>query len=98
MRTCRSILGSVAGGVVITLITGLYSNGLIGATRFGFPIYWLVRRVLAPQYNPWHIYVIGLVVDIVIWTLIIEIIYLAGRVLKKGDSKPRAKQKARRRR
>jgi hypothetical protein len=98
MRTFKSILGSVIGGAIITLITGLYSSGLIGATRYGLPLTWLIRRVLAPQYNPWRISVVGLVVDIVIWAVLIELAFLATRSMGKGaPAKSAAKTRRRRR-
>ena len=99
MRTGKSILGSVIGGAIITLITGLYSNGLIGATRYGLPLPWLVRRVLAPQYNPWRISAVGLIVDIVVWAILIELAFLATRSMgKSAPAKSAAKTRRRRKR
>lgn len=99
MRTSKSILGSIVGGAIVTLITGLYSNGLIGATRYGLPLSWLIRRVLAPQYNPWRINAAGFVVDIIIWAILIELAYLATRSMgKRAPAKSAAKTRRRRKR
>jgi len=47
---------SIFCGIVITLLTGLVQiKTLVGATKYGWPIPWLTRLVLAPQYNPWRI-------------------------------------------
>lgn len=76
---------SIIAGTVITLLTGLISNTqatLVGATHYGYPLSWLIRRVLAPQYFPWRINIVNLIIDIIIWTLIIGIILYA---IKKSE-------------
>lgn len=98
MRTCKSILGPIGGGIVVTLITGLYKgSSLIGATGYGFPMVWLRRLIIAPQYNPWRIGWVGLLVDILIWAVIIELLIF---VYCSINCKPKAQEKksARRRR
>jgi len=73
----RVVILSVIGGVILTLLTGLFSNTppmLVGATHYGYPLAWLVRLVLAPEYFPWQVNVSNLIVDIVIWILIVGII------------------------
>ncbi|WP_455276300.1 hypothetical protein, partial [[Eubacterium] cellulosolvens] len=71
---------SIIAGIVITLLTGFISNTkatLVGATHYGYPLAWLIRRVLAPQYFPWRIEIVNLIIDIVTWTLVIGIILYA---------------------
>jgi hypothetical protein len=70
----KTVIYSVIGGVVVTLLTGLISNTpamLVGAMHYGYPLAWLVRLVLAPEYFPWRVNVPNLVVDLVIWIIII---------------------------
>lgn len=62
---------SVVGGVVLTLVTGLVPlRTVLGATHYGFPMAWRIRRALAPEYFPWHVAWLGLVVDLVVWTAV----------------------------
>jgi hypothetical protein len=76
----RNWIYSIIFGIVITLLTGLISNTqakLVGATHYGYPLVWLIRRVLAPQYFPWRIDTVNLIIDIIIWTSVIGIILYA---------------------
>lgn len=60
---------SIAAGVVLTLLSGVVPlRTLAGGTHYGFPMAWLVRRVLAPEYFPWRVARLGLVVDLFVWT------------------------------
>ncbi|HVA83190.1 MAG TPA: hypothetical protein VNF06_03440 [Candidatus Aquilonibacter sp.] len=67
---------SIVGGVVITAITGLYNNmtGLIGATPYGFPATWIRWLAVGPQYSPWQVDPVGLVIDLVVWIVVVAII------------------------
>ena len=70
----KTVIYSVIGGVVVTLLTGFISNTpamLVGAMHYGYPLAWLVRLVLAPEYFPWRVNVPNLVVDLVIWIIIV---------------------------
>ena len=70
----KTVIYSVIGGVLVTLLTGLISNTpamLVGAMHYGYPLAWLVRLVLAPEYFPWRVNVPNLVVDLVIWIIIV---------------------------
>jgi len=97
MRTYKSLLGSIGGSIVITLITGLYHNmALIGATWYGFPLGWLIKRVLAPGYFPWHVSITNLIVDLVIWFVIIEVVYLAAKSLETKEEAPVPRKRRRR--
>ena len=63
---------SVAGGVLLTLMTGLVPlRALLGATHYGFPMAWLIRRVLAPESFPWRVSWLGLFVDLAVWTVVV---------------------------
>jgi len=71
----KLVVSSVLGGVLITLLTGLLSNTvLLGAEHYGYPLAWLVRLILAPEYFPWRVDVLNLIVDLVIWIIIIGIL------------------------
>jgi len=71
MDRTRLVGLALAGGVVLTLLTGLVPlRTLLGATHYGVPLPWLVRRVLAPEYFPWRVRWVGLLVDLVVWTAV----------------------------
>lgn len=93
MKTLKLVGTSIVGGVVITLVTGLFQTSqLIGASWYGYPLTWLYYRVLAPQYNPWVPSYPNLVVDIIFWTLIIAIIlFVADYAMGMGKSKGKRK-------
>ena len=79
MNAKRVVIISVVGGVVISLLTGLVSNTppmLVGAVWYGYPLAWLIRMVVAPEYFPWKVEVVGLIADIIVWTLIVLVILL----------------------
>ena len=64
----RTLIPAIIGGVAITLLTGLVSNTppmLVGAVWYGYPLAWLIRLVLAPEYFPWRVDVLFLVIDII---------------------------------
>lgn len=72
----RILFWSILGGVVITLLTGLVSNTpamWVGAALYGYPLAWLLRLVLAPEYFPWRIDWVNLVLDILVWVTIVRI-------------------------
>lgn len=77
MNAKRIVILSVVGGVLITLLTGLISNTppmLVGAMWYGYPVAWLFRLILAPEYFPWRVDVTALLVDIVAWTLVVAVV------------------------
>ncbi|OGD53381.1 hypothetical protein A3K80_05320 [Candidatus Bathyarchaeota archaeon RBG_13_38_9] len=68
---------SMIGGLVITLLTGLFTNMpvmLLGAAHYGYPFAWLIRLVIAPEHFPWRVNILNLVMDIVIWSIVVFII------------------------
>jgi len=71
---------AVIGGVVITLLTGLASHTpemLVGAVYYGYPFAWLEMLVIAPQYFPWVVRPVRLVLDIVVWAVVVWVILFA---------------------
>ena len=76
---------AVIGGVVITLLTGLINNtpeGLVGAVRYGYPLFWLVM-IVVPS-TPYVVRWLRLFIDIVVWAIVVWVIlFLAFRVRSK---------------
>jgi hypothetical protein len=70
MKRSRLVGLALAGGTVCTLLTGLYPlRTPMGATHYGFPLAWLTRLVVAPEYFPWRVNWPELVVDLLVWTV-----------------------------
>jgi hypothetical protein len=72
----KTVIPPLIGGVVITLLTGLLSNmpaPLLGAEHYGYPLPWLFRLILGPEYFPWRVDVVASVVDVVVWTIVIGV-------------------------
>ncbi|MFQ6020985.1 MAG: hypothetical protein ACE5J4_03155 [Candidatus Aenigmatarchaeota archaeon] len=87
MRTLTRIIISLTLAVIISLATGLLSNGfvlgdfpnirislepVIGITYWGYPLYWL-KRVVVPD-APYEISWVNLVTDIIIWFIMVFVI------------------------
>jgi hypothetical protein len=93
MRSYKSLVGSIVGGIAITLLTGFLNSAssvLAQGSTYGFPMAWLQRLPTAAA--SWKISATGLIVDIVIWVVIIEILYLAVRVTS-AEAKAAARSK-----
>jgi hypothetical protein len=76
----KLLIFAIIGGIVITLITGLINNTpemLMGAVYYGYPLAWLEMLVVAPQYFPWHVRPLRLIIDIVVWAVIVWVILFA---------------------
>jgi len=85
LNAMKTVILSLIGGVVITLLTGLLSNMpamLVGAVHYGYPIPWLFRLILAPEYFPWRLDVVAFVVDVVVWTIVIGVAFFAWTKIK----------------
>ena len=70
---------AIVGGVVITLLTGLINHTpemLVGAVYFGYPFAWLEMLVVAPQYFPWVVRPVRLILDLLVWTIAVWVILL----------------------
>jgi hypothetical protein len=64
---------------LVTFLTGLVENTLsqgLGATWYGFPAGWLYRLVLGPEYYPWRMDALGLILDVLFWALIFAGVFL----------------------
>ncbi len=73
----KTLVYAVIGGVVITLVTGLINHTpemLVGAVYYGYPFAWLEMLVVAPQYFPWVVRPLRLVLDIVVWAIVVWVI------------------------
>jgi hypothetical protein len=73
----RYAVATVGTGIFLSLLTGLYNNtpqGLVGASRYGFPFTWLSDMVVAPQYFPWNVDVASLFYDMAFWIALAGII------------------------
>jgi hypothetical protein len=83
----KTVIFAVIGGIVITLLTGLLNNTpemLMGAVYYGYPFAWLEMMVVAPQYFPWVVRPLRLVLDLVVWTIVVWVIlFVVSKVRKK---------------
>jgi len=62
---------------LITLLTGLINHTpemLVGAVYYGYPFAWLEMMVVAPQYFPWVVRPVRLVLDIVVWAVVVWVV------------------------
>ncbi|MDE1762308.1 MAG: hypothetical protein KGH78_03905 [Candidatus Micrarchaeota archaeon] len=78
----KLVAESAAGGIVITLLSYFYNGTphLVGATWYGFPLTWIRYLVVGPQYNPWAVDFLGLIVDIIVWSVVVAaVLILIGR-------------------
>jgi len=82
----KTLVLPALGGVVLALFTGLVSNTppmWLGATLYGYPLAWLSRLVLAPEYFPWRIDWANLIIDVVVWIVIIGLaMFILTRIKK----------------
>jgi hypothetical protein len=90
MKELKSILASIVIAVSVTLFTGAINSTptlLLGAAWYGYPITWIRRLVIAPQYNPWRVDLPGLAIDLVFWFVITAVILFAVRYTKNRNKK-----------
>ena len=90
MNTINRLLVSIFGGEIITLLTGLFSSTpqmLVGAEWYGFPLAWLIRMIVAPEYNPWRIEFLNFLADVVVWSVILLVIVFIVEKARKPASK-----------
>ncbi|MGP8069842.1 MAG: hypothetical protein ACLP5V_08130 [Candidatus Bathyarchaeia archaeon] len=82
----KMVVYAVVAGVVITLLTGLIGNTpemLVGAVYYGYPFAWLEMMVVAPQYFPWVVRPLRLILDIVVWAVAVWVILFVVSKAKK---------------
>ena len=90
MNTTNHLVVSILGGEIITLLTGLFSNTpqmLVGAEHYGFPLAWLIRMIVAPEYNPWRIEFVNFLADVIVWSVILLVIVFIVEKVRKPASK-----------
>jgi len=90
MDTTNRLVVSILGGEIITLLTGLFSNTpemLVGAEQYGFPLAWLIRMIVAPEYNPWRIEFVNFLADVVVWSVILIVVVFIVEKVRKPASK-----------
>jgi len=93
MKNLIISIESVIGGVIIALLTGLVNStpgGLVGATWYGWPVSWLYKLVIAPQYNPWKVQWGNLVIDIIVWIVVVAVVMLIAEHVMGHGKKPAA--------
>ena len=74
---------SVAGGLVLTLITVLLPNtALIGTSAHGYPFPWLAEP-LYPLGSPMVLLWTGLIFDLLVWTVVVFLVITLYQVLRK---------------
>jgi hypothetical protein len=79
-----TLAASVIAGTAAALLTGLVDvtpSGLVGATWYGYPLAWLRRLIIAPQYNPEKVDGLDLLLDIVLWSSVVAVIGLSALLL-----------------
>ncbi len=80
MKPLKLLLLAAIAGIVITFLTGLIENTpemLVGAVWYGYPLAWLVKMIVAPQYFPWVVRPYRLIADIVFWAVVVAIVLFA---------------------
>jgi hypothetical protein len=81
----KIVILSLIGGAVISLLTGLLLNmpaPLLGAEHYGYPLPWLFRLILAPEYFPWRVNLAGLLGDVAVWTIVVGVALFAWTKIK----------------
>jgi len=94
-KIIKLIIFFIIIGLIITLITGLFSNldTLVGVSRWGYPLYWLSKMVIGPQYSPpLDIVWLNLIIDVIIWSIIVYLILLELVILREYFSKKEEKK------
>ena len=83
----KNLIFALIGGIVITLVTGLINHTpemLVGAVYYGYPLAWLEMLVIAPQYFPWVVRPLRLIIDVIAWTIVVWVIlFLVSKARKK---------------
>lgn len=73
----KIVILSLLGGLVTTVLTGLLSNMptmLLGAEHYGYPLAWLFRLVLAPEYSPWRVDAVAMAADVIVWSILVGVV------------------------
>jgi len=71
----KVVLGGIVGGIVLTLLTGfIEAPSMMGATNYGYPFVWLTQYIIAPEYFPWHVHPVRIVLDVIVWSIIVALV------------------------
>jgi hypothetical protein len=76
---------ALAAGPAAALLTGLVDvtpRGLVGATWYGYPLTWLRRLIIAPQYYPWRVDWLNLVLDVAFWVAVALVVEVSVLLLR----------------
>jgi len=82
----KIVVLAIIGGVLASILTGLIDSTpamLVGATWYGYPLAWLFRQIVAPEYFPWVVDITNLIADIIFWTMILSAVILTSELLRK---------------
>jgi hypothetical protein len=82
------VIFAIVGGALLALATGLFSNTppmMVGAVHYGYPLAWLTRLIVAPEYFPWLVDYVNLVGDIIVWSIIVGIAVLVLGMARKSN-------------
>jgi hypothetical protein len=85
LNAMKIVILSLIGGAVISLLTGLLLNmpaPLLSAEHYGYPLPWLFRLILAPEYFPWRVDLAGLLGDVAVWTIVVGVALFAWTKIK----------------
>lgn len=86
MTLGQKVVYSVVGSLVFTLITALLPNtAIIGSSAHGYPFPWLAQP-LYPQGGPTILLWIGLILDLLVWTVAAFLVITLYQVLRKEES------------
>lgn len=80
MKGMTRLFASILGGILVTLLTGLVNSTppmLVGATHYGYPLPWLYRLIIAPQYNPWNVDPLNFFADVIVWSVVVALVLFA---------------------
>ncbi len=96
MRISAMFWIAISAGVLVTVLSSAVpatpGGGFVGATWGGFPVAWMVKMVVAPQYNPYTLGpygALGFIADIVIWFVVALIILAIINFSSKGSGRRR---------
>jgi hypothetical protein len=77
MEMKTKVIYSVIGGIIISLITGLFQSPfymILGANYYGVPFPWLSQMVLGPGYTaPYNVIWFSVFFNTVIWAVVVFI-------------------------
>ncbi|UCE11465.1 MAG: hypothetical protein JSW61_05915 [Candidatus Thorarchaeota archaeon] len=86
MALSRKAAYSLFGGSAITLVSGFLPNmTLLGMSSYGYPFPWLAQFVY-PGAGPMTLLVIGLLLDLLVWSAVTFVLLTFFQMLRKRSS------------